>query len=37
MTHGDCRVNPLYRLFPIQSTQEKNFYLPDERVVASDD
>lgn len=37
MTHGDCRVNPLYRLFPIQTTQEKNFYLPEEKVVASDD
>lgn len=37
MTHGDCRINPLYRLFPIQTTQEKSFYLPADKEVASDE
>lgn len=35
MTHGDCRFNPLYRLFPIQSMQTKDFYLPQAKVRVS--
>lgn len=37
MTHGDCRINPLYRLFPIQTMQEKTFILPAEKVVVNDE
>ena len=27
ITHGDCRWNPLYRLFPLQSTVKKHITL----------
>lgn len=27
ITHGDCRWNPLYRLFPLQTTVKKQFSL----------
>ena len=37
MTHGDCRLNPLYRLFPMQTMQSKTFFLPNEKVVTGDE
>ncbi|CAH3933226.1 TPA: hypothetical protein ACGFAK_004609 [Serratia marcescens] len=32
MTHGDSRINPLYRLFPVQSVVTKVFDIPADKV-----
>lgn len=32
MTHGDSRINPLYRLFPVQSVVTKVFDIPVDKA-----